>query len=250
MMKKFMFAMLALVAVTANAAPKPQAKPYWLDPSVNRVGTEQSRASFFAYESAAKARKSDKAQSARYLSMEGQWKFKFVTHHYDAPKGFEAVGFDDASWELFPVPGLFELNGHGDRIYKNVGYAWNTQFENKPGFVEEKNNYTGSYRRTFQVPAAWKGQDIYIHVGSATSNLRLWVNGKEVGYSEDSKMEAETISSPCRSCAGATEATVKTRTSGVSRALRAKYICMHARRLMCRTSASWPTSKKITSGDA
>ncbi len=191
MMKKFMFAMLALVAVTANAAPKPQAKPYWLDPSVNRVGTEQSRASFFAYESAAKARKSDKAQSARYLSMEGQWKFKFVTHHYDAPKGFEAVGFDDASWELFPVPGLFELNGHGDRIYKNVGYAWNTQFENKPGFVEEKNNYTGSYRRTFQVPAAWKGQDIYIHVGSATSNLRLWVNGKEVGYSEDSKIEAE-----------------------------------------------------------
>ncbi len=191
-MKKCLFlAAAALMAVSAMAAPKAQQKPYWLDANVNRVGTEVARASFFAYESEELAQQGHKQNSSRYLSMEGQWKFKFVTHHYDAPKGFEAVGYDDSSWELFPVPGLFELNGHGDRIYKNAGYAWCNQFENKPGFVEEKNNYTGSYRRTFRVPADWKGQDIFIHVGSATSNLHLWVNGQEVGYSEDSKIEAE-----------------------------------------------------------
>ena len=183
---------MAAASLTANAAPKATGKPYWLDPSVNRVGTELPRASFFGFESLEYAQRLDKTQgSIRYMSMEGQWRFRFVTHHYDAPKGFEAVGYDDSGWEMFPVPGLFELNGHGDRIYKNVGYAWCTQFANQPGFVEEKNNYTGSYRRSFLVPDSWKGMDIYIHVGSATSNVRLWVNGKEVGYAEDAKVEAE-----------------------------------------------------------
>ena len=187
-----MFAVAVAMSLSASAAPKTQpAKPYWLDPSVNRVGTEAPRASFFAFESKELAQQADKTKSQRYLSMEGQWRFKFVTNHQDAPVGFYAEKYDDASWEMFPVPGLFELNGHGDRIYKNVGYAWATQFANKPGFVEEKNNYTGSYRRSFLVPAEWKGQEIFIHVGSATSNLRLWVNGQEVGYSEDSKIEAE-----------------------------------------------------------
>ncbi|MDE6634592.1 MAG: beta-galactosidase, partial [Bacteroidaceae bacterium] len=147
------------------AAPQRQVKPYWLDPNVNNVGTETPRASFFAFESEKLAQKGDKARSDRYLSMEGQWKFNFVTNHQDAPEGFFAEKYDDSKWQLFPVPGLFELNGCGDRIYKNVGYAWCTQFANKPGFVEEKNNYTGSYRRSFEVPADWKGQDIYIHVG-------------------------------------------------------------------------------------
>ena len=186
-----MLAALALTAMTAAAAPKAPAKPYWLDANVNRVGTEQHRASFFAFETKEKAAQNNKKSSDRYLSMEGQWKFRFVKNHQEAPVGFFQEKYDDSQWEMFPVPGLFELNGHGDRIYKNVGYAWCTQFNNQPGFVEEKNNYTGSYRRSFSVPAAWKGQDIYIHVGSATSNLRLWVNGKEVGYSEDSKIAAE-----------------------------------------------------------
>lgn len=191
MLKKFLLAAMLTASFPAMAAPQRQVKPYWLDPNVNNVGTEAPRASFFAFESEKLAQKGDKARSDRYLSMEGQWKFNFVKNHQDAPEGFFAEKYDDAKWQLFPVPGLFELNGCGDRIYKNVGYAWCTQFANKPGFVEEKNNYTGSYRRSFEVPADWKGQDIYIHVGSATSNLRLWVNGKEVGYSEDSKIEAE-----------------------------------------------------------
>lgn len=189
--KKILSLVLLALSITAGAAPKQQAKPYWLDANVNRVNTEQARASFFAYENKDLARTGDKTRSENYLSMEGQWRFKFVTHHYDAPEGFYAEKYDDSSWEMFPVPGLFELNGHGDRIYKNVGYAWCNQFANQPGFVEEKNNYTGSYRRSFQVPSAWKGREVYIHVGSATSNLRLWVNGQEVGYSEDSKIEAE-----------------------------------------------------------
>ncbi len=162
----------------------------WLNPEVNRVNTEKSRSSFFAYESAQLARMGKKCESSRYMSLEGKWKFFFVKDHDKAPKNFFAPDYDDSAWDLFPVPGLFEMNGYGDRIYKNVGYSWNTQFNNNPPMVEEKNNYTGSYRREFEIPADWQGSRIFMHVGSATSNLTVWVNGKEVGYSEDSKLEA------------------------------------------------------------
>ena len=166
-------------------------KENWLNPLVNRVNCETPRSDFFAFESASKAIEADKTASQRYLSLEGMWKFNFVKDHQNRPKNFFATDYDDASWENFPVPGLFELNGHGDAIYKNIGYAWNTQFKNNPPYVEEKNNYTGSYRKTIEVPADWKGENIYLHVGSATSNLTVWVNGKFVGYSEDSKVAAE-----------------------------------------------------------
>ncbi|MBP3774612.1 MAG: DUF4981 domain-containing protein [Bacteroidaceae bacterium] len=182
--------LMACSAVGGHAAKAP-AKPYWLDPNVNRVNCEKSRATFFGYENAQLARQRQKDQSARYLSLEGMWKFKWVKDHQLAPQDFFIQGYDDSQWEEFPVPGLFEILGHGDRIYKNVGYAWATQFENNPPYVEEKNNYTGSYRREFDIPAQWKGQNIYMHVGSATSNLSVWVNGKFVGYSEDSKAETE-----------------------------------------------------------
>ena len=177
-----------MCALSAQAEEK---TPRWLDPEVNRVNVVPSRSTFFAFENNASPCFKAKENSNRYMSMEGPWKFLFVKDHDKAPKGFQMPGYDDAAWTTFPVPGLFEMNGYGDRIYKNVGYAWATQFSSNPPFVEEKNNYTGSYRREFEIPAEWKGMRIFMHVGSATSNLTLWVDGKEVGYSEDSKMEAE-----------------------------------------------------------
>ncbi len=167
-----------------------QKAPVWKDAGVNQQNREPRRAHFFAFESEDKA-KGDKEASERFLSMEGKWKFNFVKNHQDAPKGFFALKYDDSKWVDFPVPGLFEMEGYGDKIYKNVGYAWCTTFKNDPPYVSEVNNYTGSYRRTFDLPQNWKGQEVYFHVGSATSNLSVWVNGKYVGYSEDSKVAAE-----------------------------------------------------------
>ena len=167
-----------------------QKAPVWKDAGVNQQNREPRRAHFFAFESEDKA-KGDKEASERFLSMEGKWKFNFVKNHQDAPKGFYALKYDDSKWVDFPVPGLFEMEGYGDKIYKNIGYAWCTTFKNDPPYVSEVNNYTGSYRRTFDLPQNWKGQEVYFHVGSATSNLSVWVNGKYVGYSEDSKVAAE-----------------------------------------------------------
>ncbi len=190
MQTQLILTLLAAGTLTC-AAQKSKSVPYWLDPAQNRVGVEAPHSDFFAFESVNAAQKNDKTQSNRYLSLEGKWKFNFVKNHSEAPADFYQTNFDDSEWEDFPVPGLFELNGHGDATYKNIGYAWATQFEPNPPYIEEKNNYTGSYRKKITIPASWKGEKIYLHVGSATSNLSVWVNGKFVGYSEDSKSAAE-----------------------------------------------------------
>ena len=186
MIRRLLLCMVCGVVTMASA----QKAPVWKDAGVNQQNREPRRAHFFAFESEDKA-KGDKEASERFLSMEGKWKFNFVNNHQDAPKGFFALKYDDSKWVDFPVPGLFEMEGYGDKIYKNIGYAWCTTFKNDPPYVSEVNNYTGSYRRTFDLPQNWKGQEVYFHVGSATSNLSVWVNGKYVGYSEDSKVAAE-----------------------------------------------------------
>ncbi len=180
-----------LLTLTCAAINMMAQTPEWLDPKVNSVNEKRAVANYFAYESEAKAAAADKYSSSRYMSLEGEWNFNFVENAYERPENFYALNFDDSKWDKFPVPGLFEMNGYGDRIYVNVGYVWRNQFNNNPPFVEERNNYVGSYRKYFTVPADWKGEKVYIHVGSATSNLKVWVNGKYVGYSEDSKMAAE-----------------------------------------------------------
>lgn len=180
---------LALLSMSSGALAQSESR--WQNVNINQQNREPRRANFFAFENLEKAQSFDKKKSANYLSMEGMWKFNFVKDHNKRPANFFALKYDDSQWKDFPVPGLFELNGYGDATYKNIGYAWATQFAPNPPYISELNNYTGSYRRTFELPKDWKGKDVYFHVGSATSNLTLWVNGKYVGYSEDSKVAAE-----------------------------------------------------------
>ena len=182
---------LCLVMLSISSGAQAQSESRWQNVNINQQNREPRRANFFAFENLEKAQSFDKKKSANYLSMEGMWKFNFVKDHNKRPANFFALKYDDSQWKDFPVPGLFELNGYGDATYKNIGYAWATQFDPNPPYISELNNYTGSYRRTFELPKDWKGKDVYFHVGSATSNLTLWVNGKYVGYSEDSKVAAE-----------------------------------------------------------
>ena len=119
MMRRLLLSVACLASLTTYAA---DTTPVWRNPSVNQQNREPRRADFFAFESIDKAQ-GDKSASARYQSMEGLWKFCFVKNHQDAPKDFYTLKYDDSKWVDFPVPGLFELNGYGDRIYKNIGYA-------------------------------------------------------------------------------------------------------------------------------
>ena len=113
MIKPFLLFVTCLVAASAQA----QKLSVWQDPNVNQVNREVRHAHFFGFENEDLAKVGDKTKSGRYLSMEGMWKFCFVKNHQDAPKDFFTLKYDDSKWTDFPVPGLFELNGYGDKIY-------------------------------------------------------------------------------------------------------------------------------------
>ncbi|MDR2413715.1 MAG: DUF4981 domain-containing protein [Odoribacteraceae bacterium] len=165
--------------------------PEWLDPRVNQINRVETRANFFAYPSAEQARAGVKEEASNFLSLNGKWKFNWVKDQTDRPVNFYRLDFEDSHWVDFPVPGIWELNGYGKPVYVNAGYPWSTQFRPEPPRIEERDNNVGSYRRFIEIPAGWSGDDIFLRVGSATSNLYVWVNGRYVGYSEDSKMAAE-----------------------------------------------------------
>jgi len=163
----------------------------WQNPEVNAVNRLPMHASYFAYENEQAASKGDKEQSANYMTLNGTWKFNWVKDADARPTDFYQVGYNDKGWASMPVPGVWELNGFGDPLYVNIGYAWKNQFENNPPEIPIIDNHVGSYRREFVIPASWSGKEIIAHFGSVTSNMYLWVNGRYVGYSEDSKLEAE-----------------------------------------------------------
>ena len=187
MKKHFITGLFAVLAMTANA----QSFKEWQDPEINAVNRAPMHANYFAYESTEAAIKGIKEKSSNFMTLNGTWKFNWVANADARPTDFWQPEFNDKGWNTMPVPGVWELNGFGDPIYVNVGYAWREQFRNNPPQVPTVNNHVGSYRREITVPAHWKGKEIIAHFGSVTSNMYLWVNGKYVGYSEDSKMEAE-----------------------------------------------------------
>jgi len=163
----------------------------WKDPKVNAVNRMPMKASYFSYENRTAAEKGVMNESERFLSLNGQWKFHWVPNSDQRPVNFFAVGYDDAAWKFINVPGIWEMNGYGDPLYVNTGYAWRNQFQNDPPNVPVVNNHVGSYRRIITIPDSWTGKQVIAHFGSVTSNIYLWVNGKYVGYSEDSKLAAE-----------------------------------------------------------
>ncbi len=187
-MKKYVFLGLAGCALlSANA----QTFKEWQDESVNEVNRAAMHTHFFAYENAEKAGSDVKENSKNFMSMNGSWKFFWVKNADQRPTDFWKVGYNDKGWDDMKVPAVWELNGYGDPIYVNIGYPWRNQYKNNPPHVPTEKNHVGSYRREFVIPADWSDKDIVAHFGAVSSNMYLWVNGKFVGYSEDSKLEAE-----------------------------------------------------------
>ena len=181
-------AVLFAISVSANELSAP-----YENPNCYEQNREPMRSSFIVYPSANEAiAGSCYKKSPNYKSIEGEWSFVWYKHLTDAYHAdFFALNFDDSKWGKMVVPGLWELNGYGDPLYSNKGYAWDNVFVDCPPIVPQFNNHRGLYRRKIDVPAEWRGKHIFVHIGSATSNLALWINGKRVGYSEDSKLQAE-----------------------------------------------------------
>ncbi len=185
-MKKAILLGFLMIAFTVIQAQDP-----WQNPNKNSDNREPIHSSFFAYESIDAAKTACKEQSDNFISLNGTWKFNWVEHSWQRPKDFYKIDLNDKAWGYIDVPGMWELNGYGDPLYVNIKYPWENQYKNNPPTVPETNNHVGTYRKEINIPAEWNGKEVFAHFGSVTSNLLLYVNGKYVGYSEDSKLEAE-----------------------------------------------------------
>jgi beta-galactosidase len=128
-----------------------------------------------------------RAVSPRVRSLNGAWRFHWVRNAADRPQEFWREEFDDAAWDLIPVPSNWEIMGYGVPIYTNIPYP----FPPDPPRLPVEWSPVGSYRRGFEVPADWRGMRVVLHFGSLKSAGYVWVNGREVGFAKGSKTPAE-----------------------------------------------------------
>ena len=176
------------MAYAGGSSPQP-AKPYWQDIQVVAVNKEKTRSSFMSYADRETALTSRFEKSPYYSLLNGTWKFFFVDSYKDLPQNITDPSVNTSSWDDITVPGNWEVQGHGVAIYTNHGYEFKPRNPQPPLLPEA--NPVGVYRRDIEIPASWDNRDIYLHIGGAKSGLYVYLNGKEVGYSEDSKNPAE-----------------------------------------------------------
>jgi len=181
----------AVSAQRSNPAPiQPQvdaARPDWENPAVFARGKLPARATGFPFEDRAHALAGDMAQSARFLSLDGQWKFSFSPSADKLPDGFERPGYDVTRWKTIKVPADWQAEGYDQARYNNITYPFPA---NRP-LIPHATNPVGSYRRDIPLPAGWRGSEVILHIGAAGSAYYVWVNGHRIGYSEDSKLPSE-----------------------------------------------------------
>jgi len=212
-MKKYLhglrFAALAIVC-GASSLGTAQTLSEWDDVSITQLNREPAHCLSIpvnGWEGHADALEEDVyAQSPFYKSLNGVWKFNWVSDPSQRPTGFEAVDFNDASWDEIDVPATWQVYGlnHGKAwdkpLYCNVAYPFSfdkTSFsvmaERPSWFTYNSNmmNPVGSYRRSFSVPADWAGRDVYVRFNGAGHGYYVWVNGQFAGYAEDSYLPSE-----------------------------------------------------------
>jgi len=198
----------------------------WEDPTFIAKNKIPARATSYSFKTANEALTGNREDS-RMISLNGTWKFNFVDKLENRPLDFYKT--DVSNWDDIEVPSNWEMKGYGTPIYRNSGYPFGPQFsledmedplawykENydvpeglsmaelyrrfyadvmvknmpQPPFIA-RDNPVGSYARTFTIPEDWSNQRIILHFGGVSSAMYVYVNGKKVGYSQDSRLPAE-----------------------------------------------------------
>ncbi len=183
-----------MVSNSADAARR------WEDESVYRVNKLEPHATKMAFPTAEGALTKTRMESPWCMLLNGEWKFHWsptVEEHDASAKDFFSPGFDDSAWDTIPVPSNVELQGYGTPIYRNIGYVFKM---NPPSVTDEppadwttykERSPVSAYRRTVTLPEGWDGRNVFIVFNGVESAFTLYVNGQEVGYSQDSRTPAE-----------------------------------------------------------
>lgn len=185
------FQTLSAQTVTGEKAgipPKPsiyQTEP-WEDPQVTSINRDLSRTTAYSFETLEDALLNDRSRSSRVMILNGEWDFKFAFKPSDAPTDFYKSKVQD--WKKIEVPSNWELKDYDIPIYKSAVYPFRPI---NPPYVPRDYNAVGSYQRSFIVPEKWDGKNITLHFGGVSSAFKVWINGKFVGYGEDSCLPSE-----------------------------------------------------------
>ena len=162
--------------------------PYWKDIQTVAVNKEAPRTAFMSYDNSGQALTGKYENSPYYKLLNGKWNFYYVDAYKDLPANIEQPGAD-ITWKEINVPGNWEVQGYGTAIYTNQPYDFQPSNPQPPHLPEA--NPVGVYQRDIEIPSNWNGRDIYLRLEGAKSGVYVYLNGKEVGYSEDSKNPAE-----------------------------------------------------------
>ncbi len=160
----------------------------WEDNHVLQINREPARAYFIPY---------GEKKGDRMISLNGEWRFRWTKRPEERIKDFYRIDYDANGWETLEVPANWEVNGYGTPIYVSAGYP----FKIDPPYVMKEpkkdwttyveRNPTGQYKRTFNLPSAWKSGQTFLRFEGVMSAFYVWVNGKKVGYSQGSMEPSE-----------------------------------------------------------
>lgn len=187
-------AQLASLRDSLGGAPVP---PEIEDPEVFAINKEPAHATLMPYADLGEALAANRHESSFCRSLNGMWKFHWVSWPQARPVDFYKPAYDVSGWDEISVPSNWQLLGYGTPYYRNLGYTFKRDFPKvmstppKNFTAYEERNPVGSYRRDFDVPADWNGRQVFIAFDGVDAGFFLWVNGHKVGYSENSRNVAE-----------------------------------------------------------
>jgi beta-galactosidase len=196
MFKRVIFAIAAAASISCVSSAQSTDYVEWQDQNAFRNGQLDIHTLVVPYANAnhSKIRAHAFAASPYYLNLNGEWKFNWSEDPTKRPTDFFKTDFDAAKWDNIKVPGNWQCQGYGTKVYVNENYEFDSKFYNfkkNPPHVPVQGNEVGSYRRTFTVPDSWKGRRVVLCAEGVSSFYYVWVNGKYLGCNQDSKTAAE-----------------------------------------------------------
>ena len=182
----------------------------WESPENLALNKEQPHAYFFPFQDLESARKVLPENSKFWQSLNGDWKFHWAPDPDSRPADFYQTNYDVTSWDVIPVPSSWNIYGiqkdgslkYGTPIYVNqpVIFQHSVKVDDWRGGVMrtppanwttyKHRNEVGSFRRDFEIPQDWDGREVFISFDGVDSFFYLWINGKYVGFSKNSRNTA------------------------------------------------------------
>nr|NQU91943.1 DUF4981 domain-containing protein [Bacteroidota bacterium] len=188
MNKLFSLVIVSILTYACTSFKPEQVQNLHCDHTIFEVNKLAPHADFFAFESDSLANNNNNMEASnRFLSLNGDWKFRFTPSPEDRLINFYDTALDDGRWETIPVPSNWEVEGYDYPIYLDERYPFTTHWPDAP----EDYNPVGTYRHSFEIPQAWAGDIIILHFAGAKSAMYLYINGHFAGYSQGSKTPAE-----------------------------------------------------------